>query len=84
MIKPSDYNIDGLLELARNNRQLGLNTSLVQVEYGLETLGEFWAAYSDFCDRHGETFETEEELAEDFAKEAEDHMEFLSTFDTVL
>lgn len=69
-----DYSLEELMILASSFPELGRSCSFVQVENGKEVLGQYWSAYQDFCKRYEVKFNSREDVANDFARELNDHV----------
>jgi hypothetical protein len=62
---------------ARNNPELGVPTSYMQVEYGIKELEACWDGFANTSDDFGVTFRSKKEIYLGFANALNEYLEYL-------
>lgn len=62
---------------ARNNNELGLAASYIQVEYGLSELEACWDGFAHTSDEHGLTFKSRKEIYTEFTDALNEYIDYL-------
>jgi hypothetical protein len=62
---------------ARNNPELGVPASYLQVEYGLSELEACWDGFVHTSDAYGQTFKSRKEIYLEFANALSEYLEYL-------
>ena len=73
----SDVNFEQMRRAARNNSELGVPASYMQVEYGLSELEACWDGFVHTSDYHQQTFKTRKEIYQEFANALSEYLEYL-------
>ena len=73
----SDVNFEQMRRAARNNSELGVPASYMQVEYGLLELEACWDGFVHTSDYHQQTFKTRKEIYQEFANALSEYLEYL-------
>jgi hypothetical protein len=76
-MKASDVSFEQMRRAARNNSELGVPASYLQVEYGLDELEACWDGFVHTSDDYGLTFKTRKEVNQEFANALSDYLEYL-------
>ena len=63
--------------VARNNPELGVPASYLQVEYGLKELEACWDGFVHTSDEYGQEFKTRKQICLEFANALNDYIEYL-------
>ncbi len=62
---------------ARNNPELGVPASYIQVEYGLEELESCWDGFVHSSDHYSQPFKTRKEIYLEFANALSEYLEYI-------
>ena len=62
---------------ARNNSELGVPASYLQVEYGLAELEACWDGFVHTSDHYNQNFQTRKEIYQEFANALSEYLEYL-------
>ena len=76
-MKASEVSFEQMRRAARNNPELGVPASYLQVEYGLSELEACWDGFVHTSDEYGLTFKTRKEVNQEFANALSEYLEFL-------
>jgi hypothetical protein len=76
-MKATDVTFDQMRIGARNNPDLGVLTSYLQVEYGIKELEACWDGFADTNDNYGMTFKSKKEIYLEFADALNEYIEYL-------
>ena len=76
-MKASDVSFKQMLIGARNNQELGVATSYMQVEYGLSELEASWDGFVHTLDHVGQTFKSRKAIYLEFANALTEYFEYL-------
>ena len=76
-MKATDVTFDQMRIGARNNPELGVLTSYLQVEYGIRELEACWDGFADTNDNYGMTFKSKKEIYLEFADALNEYIEYL-------
>jgi hypothetical protein len=76
-MKASDVSFEQMRRAARNNPELGVPASYLQVEYGLSELEACWDGFVHTSDEYGLTFKTRKEVNQEFANALSEYLEYL-------
>jgi hypothetical protein len=73
----SEVTFDKMRIVARNNPELGIPVSYMQVEYGLKELEACWDGFVDTSDTYGQEFTSRKQVCLEFSNALNDYLEFL-------
>jgi hypothetical protein len=73
----SEVTFDKMRIVARNNPELGVPSSYMQVEYGLEELEACWDGFVHTSDNYGQEFKSRKQICLEFANALNEYLEFL-------
>jgi hypothetical protein len=73
----SEVTFDKMRIVARNNPELALPASYMQVEYGLEELEACWDGFVHTSDNYGQEFYSRKQICLEFANALNEYIEFL-------
>lgn len=73
----SSVTFDQMRKAARNNPELGVPASYLQVEYGLSELECCWDGFVHTSDHYGQQFKTRKAIYLEFANALSEYLEFL-------
>ena len=76
-MKATDVTFDQMRIGARNNPELGVLTSYLQVEYGIKELEACWDGFADTNNNYGMTFKSKKEIYLEFADALNEYIEYL-------
>ena len=76
-MRATDVTFDQMRIGARNNPELGVLTSYLQVEYGIKELEACWDGFADTNDNYGVTFKSKKEIYFEFADALNEYLEYL-------
>jgi hypothetical protein len=76
-MKASDVSFKQMLVGARNNQNLGIAASYMQVEYGISELEASWDGFVHTSDHYGSTFKSRKEIYLEFANALTEYFEYL-------
>ena len=76
-MRATDVTFDQMRIGARNNPELGVLTSYLQVEYGIKELEACWDGFADTNDNYGMTFKSKKEIYLEFADALNEYIEYL-------
>jgi hypothetical protein len=76
-MKASEVSFEQMRRAARNNPELGVSASYLQVEYGLSELEACWDGFVHTSDEYGLTFKTRKEVNQEFANALSEYLEYL-------
>jgi hypothetical protein len=76
-MKASEVSFEQMRRGARNNPELGVLASYLQVEYGLSELEACWDGFVHTSDEYDLTFRTRKEVNQEFANALNEYLEFL-------
>ena len=76
-MKASEVSFEQMRRGARNNPELGVSASYLQVEYGLSELEACWDGFVHTSDEYGLTFKTRKEVNQEFANALSEYLEYL-------
>jgi hypothetical protein len=76
-MKATDVTFDQMRIGARNNPELGVLTSYLQVEYGIKELEACCDGFADTNDNYGMTFKSKKEIYLEFADALNEYIEYL-------
>jgi hypothetical protein len=76
-MKATEVTFDQMRIGARNNPELGVLTSYLQVEYGIKELEACWDGFADTNDNYGMTFKSKKEIYLEFADALNEYIEYL-------
>ena len=62
---------------ARNNSELGVPASYLQVEYGLAELEACWDGFVHTSDHYNQNFKTRKDIYQEFANALSEYLEYL-------
>lgn len=62
---------------ARNNPELGIPASYIQVEHGIDELEANWDGFAHTSDNYGVTFKSKKEIYLEFANALNEYLEFI-------
>ena len=62
---------------ARNNSELGVPASYLQVEYGLAELEACWDGFVHTSDHYNQNFQTRKDIYQEFANALSEYLEYL-------
>jgi hypothetical protein len=74
-MKASEVTFDKMRIVARNNSELGVPTSYMQVEYGLEELEACWDGFVHTSDNYGQEFKSRKQICLEFANALNEYLE---------
>jgi hypothetical protein len=75
----SEVTFDKMRIVARNNPELALPASYMQVEYGLEELEACWDGFVHTSDNYGQEFYSRKQICLEFANALNEYIEFLGS-----
>jgi hypothetical protein len=73
----SNVSFEQMMHAAAANPNLGLATSYMQVEYGLNELQACWDGFVHTSDNYGQTFKTRKQICLEFTNALNDYLEYL-------
>ena len=73
----SELSFEQMRRAARNNSELGVPASYLQVEYGLAELEACWDGFVHTSDHYGQTFKTRKAIYLEFANALSEYLEYL-------
>ena len=73
----SEVTFEKMRIVARNNPELGVPASYLQVEYGLKELEACWDGFVHTSDEYGQEFKTRKQICLEFANALNDYIEYL-------
>ena len=73
----SEVIFDKMRIVARNNPELGIPVSYMQVEYGLKELEACWDGFVHTSDAYGVEFKSRKQICLKFANALNEYLEFL-------
>ena len=73
----SSVTFEQMRRASRNNSELGVPASYLQVEYGLLELEACWDGFVHTSDLHQQTFKTRKEIYQEFANALSEYLEYL-------
>jgi hypothetical protein len=76
-MKASEVTFEQMRRAARNNPDLGVPASYLQVEYGLAELEACWDGFVHTSDHYEQHFKTRKAIYEEFASAISDYLEYL-------
>jgi len=76
-MKATDITFEQMLRGARNNPELGVPASYMQVEYGMSELQACWDGFADTSDSYDQTFKSRKEIYMEFASALNEYLDFL-------
>ena len=76
-MKATDITFEQMLRGARNNPELGIPASYMQVEYGLSELEACWDGFAHTSDNYDQTFKSRKEIYFGFADALNEYLEYL-------
>jgi hypothetical protein len=76
-MKASSVSFEQMRRAARNNSDLGVPASYLQVEYGLAELEACWDGFVHTSDHYEQQFKTRKAIYEEFASAITDYIEYL-------
>lgn len=76
-MKASEVTFDKMRIAARNNPELGIPTSYIQVEYGLSELEGCWDGFVHTSDAYGQTFTSRKQICDEFTHALTEYIEHL-------
>jgi len=76
-MKATDLAFDQIRIGARNNPELGVPASYMQVEYGLSELEACWDGFAHTSDNYGVTFKSKKAIYIEFANALSEYIECL-------
>ena len=76
-MRATDITFDQMRIGARNNSDLGVPASYIQVEYGLADLEACWDGFAHTSDNYGQTFRSRKAIYTEFANALNEYIEYL-------
>lgn len=76
-MKATDITFEQMRIGARNNSELGVPASYIQVEYGMSDLEACWDGFAHTSDNYGVTFKSKKEIYLEFASALNEYIEHL-------
>ena len=76
-MKASEVTFDKMRIVARNNPELGVPTSYMQVEYGLKELEACWDGFVHTSDAYDQEFKSRKQICLEFAHALTEYLECL-------
>ena len=73
----SEVAFDKMRIVARNNPELGIPVSYMQVEYGLKELEACWDGFVHTSDAYGQEFKSRKQICLEFANALNEYLEYL-------
>jgi hypothetical protein len=73
----SSVSFEQMRRAARNNSDLGVPASYLQVEYGLAELEACWEGFVHTSDHYEQHFKTRKAIYEEFANALSEYLEYL-------
>jgi hypothetical protein len=73
----SSVTFEQMRRAARNNSELGVPASYLQVEYGLAELEACWDGFVHTSDHYAQHFKTRKAIYEEFANALTEYLEYL-------
>jgi hypothetical protein len=73
----SEVTFEKMRIVARNNSELGLPVSYMQVEYGLKELEACWDGFVQTSDNFGQEFNSRKQVCLEFANALNEYLEYL-------
>jgi hypothetical protein len=73
----SSVTFEQMRRAARNNSELGVPASYLQVEYGLAELEACWDGFVHTSDHYQQQFKTRKAIYEEFANALSEYLEYL-------
>jgi hypothetical protein len=73
----SSVTFEQMRRAARNNSELGVPASYLQVEYGLAELEACWDGFVHTSDYYAQHFKTRKAIYEEFANALSEYLEYL-------
>ena len=73
----SEVAFDKMRIVARNNPELGIPVSYMQVEYGLKELEACWDGFVHTSDAYGQEFKSRKQICLEFAHALNEYLEYL-------
>jgi hypothetical protein len=73
----SSVTFEQMRRAARNNSELGVPASYLQVEYGLAELEACWDGFVHTSDYYAQQFKTRKAIYEEFANALSEYLEYL-------
>ena len=73
----SSVTFEQMRRAARNNPELGVSASYLQVEYGLAELEACWDGFAHTSDHYAQHFKSRKEIYQEFANALNDYLEYL-------
>lgn len=73
----SEVTFEQMRKAARNNHELGVAASYMQVEYGLSELQACWEGFVHTSDEYFQTFSSRKEIYQEFANALNEYLEYL-------
>ena len=77
MMLASSVTFEQMRRAARNNSELGVPASYLQVEYGLLELEACWDGFVHTSDHYDQRFKTRKEIYQEFANALSEYLEYL-------
>ena len=71
----SEVTFDKMRIVARNNPELGVPSSYMQVEYGLKELEACWDGFVHTSDAYGQEFQSRKQICLEFANALNEYLE---------
>jgi hypothetical protein len=76
-MKASEITFEQMRRAARNNPELGVPASYLQVEYGLTELEACWDGFVHTSDYYTQHFKTRKAIYQEFANALSEYLEYL-------
>ena len=76
-MRASEVTFNKMRIVARNNPELGVPASYMQVEYGLEELEACWDGFVHTSDSYGQEFKSRKQICVEFTHALSEYIEFL-------
>jgi hypothetical protein len=73
----SEVTFEQMRRAARNNSELGVSASYLQVEYGLSELEACWDGFVHTSDNYGQEFDNRKQIYIEFSNALHEYLEFL-------
>jgi hypothetical protein len=73
----SSVTFEQMRRAARNNSELGVSASYLQVEYGLEELEACWDGFVHTSDNYGQEFDNRKQIYIEFSNALHEYLEYL-------
>ena len=73
----SSVTFEQMRRAARNNSELGVPASYLQVEYGLAELEACWDGFVHTSDHYNQNFQTRKDIYQEFANALSEYLEYL-------